>query len=171
MRDKVLAAIEVYSAGGTIERALETVGISKTPFRKMLRQDPEIMALYESAMAARSYVFQDDAYKVADEMGTDDGLDPANARVKAEILLKLAGAAHPDRFGNRVNVQHEVKPSLAGAIEAGKARALQPPRDLAPVIDAEYTMVSDASQAHTSDKQSANPQNVPVSADIDPFDT
>ena len=169
MRDKVLAAIEVYSAGGTIERALQEVGISKTPFRKILKQEPEILALYEAAMRSRSYVFQDDAFAVADAMGTEEGLDPANARVKAEILLKLSGAANPDRFGAKLAVQHEVKPSLTQAIEQGRQRALRPPRDLAPVIDAEYTDVTAPCASETSDKQSAAVENLPAPDAIDPF--
>lgn len=169
MRDKVLATIEAYSAGGTIERALESVGISKTPFRRILRQEPEVLALYESAMRSRSYVFQDDAFAVADAMGTDEGLDPANARVKAEILLKLSGAANPDRFGAKLAVQHEVKPSLTAAIQDAKARSLRPPCDPAQVIDAEYTMITDASPAKTSDCLSDAPANALGDDEIDPF--
>jgi len=167
MRDKVLAAIETYAAGGTILKALAQHGVDKDRFYAMLRKDAELFEAYQATWRARSFVMLDEAY----EIGSDDERDPKAARVMSEIRLKVAALANPDRFGDRVNVQHEVKPSLAGAIEAGKARALQPPRDLAPVIDAEYTMISDASPAHTPDKQSANPQNVPVSADIDPFDT
>ena len=168
MRDKVLAAIEIYASGGTITRAIQEAGLkSLNHFYTTIRKEPEILALYEAAIKGRSFVMLDEAY----EIGSDNELDAKKARAKAEIRFKIAALSNPDRFGDRVNVQHEVKPSLAGAIEAGKARALQPPRDLAPVIDAEYTMISDASPAHTPDKQSANPQNVPVSADIDPFDT
>lgn len=170
MRDKVLEAIEVYSAGGTIEKALQTVGISKTPFRRILREEPDIMAKYEAAMASRSYVFLDDAFAVADEMGTDSGLDPANARVKTDILIKLAGAAHPDRFGNRVNVQHEIKPSISAAIEEGKQRALRPPCDPANVIDATFTEVTNTCLPSTADKQSAVSEKPADPALVDPFE-
>lgn len=170
MRDKVLAAIEAYSAGGTIEKALQSVGISKTPFRRILKEEPEVMALYEAAMRSRSYVFLDDAFTVADEMGTENGLDPANARVKAEILMKLSGAANPDRFGNRVNVQHEVKPSIINAIEEGRKRSLRPPCDPALITDAEYTDISAPCALETSDKQSAAPEIASDADAIDPFE-
>lgn len=170
MRDKVLAVIEAYSAGGTIEKALAEVGISKTPFRRVLRQDPEVLALYEGAMRARSYVFQDDAFAVADAMGTDDGLDPANARVKAEILLKLSGAANPDRFGQRTNVQIEAKPSIAAAIAAGKERAALPMRDPAPVIDTTYSEITNTYETTASDKQSDAAPQQPGAIEIDPFE-
>lgn len=169
MRDKVLAAIELYAAGGTIERACELADVSNTPFRRLLREDSDVMAKYETAIRARSYVYHDDAYSVAAQLGTDEGLNAQDARVKAEILMKLGGKINPDRFGDRVNVQHDIKPSITAAIQEGKQRALRPPCDPAHVIDAEYTVITDASQPETSDCLSDAPSIAPGDDEIDPF--
>ena len=165
MREKILATIETYAAGGTISAALEANGISKTPFYKMLRQVPEIMALYEAAIKVRGYVMLDEAY----EIGSDEKLDPRSVRVMAEIRMKIAALNNPDRFGDRVNVQHEVKPDLQAAIEAGKRRAAIPTRDLAEVIDAEYSVVPPENHPATADKQSGDVSISPSEAAIDPF--
>jgi len=154
MRDKVLAAIEIYAAGGTIEKACELANVSNTPFRRLLREDAEIHDKYEMAMRARGFVYHDEAYKVAAEIGTEQGLNAADARTKADILLKLGGQAFPDRFGNKVAISHEVKPSLIDAIDAGKQRSLRPGRDLTQVIDATYTENTNTYELESSDKQS-----------------
>lgn len=170
MRDKVLAAIEVYAAGGTIERALESVGISRGPFRRLVRTDPDVLAAYESAMRSRSYVFLDEAYTVSDQMGTENGLAPMDARVKSEILLKLSGANNPERFGAKLAIQHEVKPNLIAAIDEGKRRAALPQRDLALITDAQYTVIEPQIATVTSDKQSAAPGIADAPTAIDPFE-
>lgn len=167
MRDKVLAAIEIYAAGGTITKAIADAGLkSNTPFYATLRKDPEILQLYEAAMKVRSYVMLDEAY----EIGSDDELDAKKARAKSEIRFKIAAMSNPDRFGDRMNVQHEVKPSIAAAIAAGKERALLPQRDPAPVIDTTYTEVSNTYDNVASDKQSDAAPEQPGAIEIDPFE-
>lgn len=166
MRDKVLAVIEAYAAGGTVSAALASVGIDKKPFYKLIRKDPEILALYEACNKVRAHVMLDEAY----ELGSDKELDPRSVRVMAEIRMKLAALQNPDRFGDRVNVQHDVKPSIISAIEAGKQRALRPPSNLADIIDTTCTEIPTACAAQAADKQSASDEIAGGQAtEIDPF--
>lgn len=167
MRDKVLAAIELYASGGTITKAIAEAGLrSVTPFYATIRKDAEVMALYEAAIKTRSYVMLDEAY----ELGSDKDLDAKKARAQSEIRFKIANLTNPDRFGDRLKLEHEVRPSLIQAIDQGKARALRPQCDPALITDAEYTVIPSTCDVQASDMQSDEAALPAPHAPIDPFE-
>lgn len=166
MRDKVLAAIALYAEGGSIGQHLDTIGLSRADFYGHKRKNPELQALYLEVQEARADMMVDEAYL----LGTDKDLNPQVARVQAEIRLKIAAAFDRRRFGERVQLDTEIKVSLTQAIEEGRRRALRPPCDPATILDAEYTMITDASTPKASDKQSEQPKKAGDPPMLDPFE-
>lgn len=190
MRDKVLAVLALFAEGGSCRKARERVGISSAKFYEILNSDSAIDAQYRGIQASRADMSVDRMHELAEEVcepvemlierfvkAKADGLtdeqiavlieprDPRCVRVAMDGLRAAASLYDRKRYGDKITLEHETKVSIIDAIAVAKARALRPPCDLAPVIDAEYTMITDASHAPASDKQS----DAHAAALIDPF--
>lgn len=158
MRNKVLRAFELYSEGGSIGKHLDTVGLSRRDFYRTKRNDHELSAIYLEIQEARADMMVDEAY----ELGSDTSLDPRAMRAMVEVRVKIAGMFDRKRFGDKIAVEHEIRPNLVAAIESGRSRAALPSRDLHPIIDVQAIDITPMLASSATDMQSEE-------GEIDPF--
>jgi hypothetical protein len=154
MNPKVLRVLEIYAEGGGIMDAFKEAHITSRDFYKEKRTNPTISALYDDIKRDRGDMASEEAYGVVRELDTGLITDEKHARVKAEILLKIAAMYDPNKFGNRVNVQADVGPNIIGAM-SDAAKRLAPGRDLIPAIDAEYAVIVPKAADFLSDASAA----------------
>lgn len=194
MRDKVLAVLALFAEGGSCRKAREQVGISSAKFYEIVNSDSVIEAQYRGIQASRADMSVDRMHELAEEIcqpvemlierfvkAKADGLtdeqiavlieprDPRCVRVAMDGLRAAAGLYDRKRYGDKITLEHEARVSIIDAIAVAKARSLRPPCDPAQVIDAEYTMITAASHAKTSDCLSEVQAAAPSDDEIDPF--
>lgn len=160
MRAKVLAAIEAYSEGLSITKAIASAKLQNKAFYKALHSDHALMVLYEDVQKARSFMMLDEAY----EIGSERKGDPKLMRAMADVRMKLAAMLNPDRFGPRVQVTNVEKIDLREAINEGLIRAGRPPRDLGNAIEGQYSVITDETPSDATDTQSGD-----APGEADPF--
>jgi hypothetical protein len=165
MRDKVTQIIETYAEGGTLCDAIDATNMRRGDFYSTLRKYPELKQKYYEVQESRADMMVDEAYSVS----MDNDKHPGTARVQAEIRLKIAAAFDRKRFGEKVDMTIDQTISVGGALQAARARALQPRRNLAGVIDAEVTDIPQLSAPSTTDKKSDEPAFVPDPS-VNPLD-
>lgn len=166
MREKVLAIFKEYSEGGTIRSARDAHGVNGFDFYRLLRQQPDLKALYHQIQEARADMMYDEAY----EISTDESKAPHAARVMAEIRMKIGQAYDRKRFGDKVSVEVDAGPNLHAALEAAKTRVLLPVRDPAQITDAQYVDITQQSSGETTDQQSVAAPYVLPPGVPDPFE-
>lgn len=158
-------AIEIYAEGGSIHDARNAAGISGRDFYAALRADPQLQQRYYDTQTQRADMMVDEAYQISG----DNEKPPGVARVQAEIKLKIAAAFDRKRFGEKVDMTIDQTLSVAGALEAAKARSLRPRRDLASIPDGEVTEIAQLLPPQATDKKSDAPTFVPDPA-VNPLD-
>lgn len=133
--------LQLIAAGGTEDKALETVGISKASYIRALIEDPDFAKNVENARKHRAdHWVNKIAASVDEEYDALEGLP--NAKLRFEKLQYLAKADNPDRYGAKasganININlGEFK--LLKPEEAAKALAADPF-----AIEAEFTEVPD----------------------------
>jgi hypothetical protein len=165
MRETVLQIIETYAEGGTIGAAIDARNLRRGDFYKTLRAYPELRQLYYEVQESRADMMVDEAYAIS----ADNAKNPQLARVQAEIRIKIASAFDRKRFGEKVDMTIDQTVSVAGALEAAKARALRPPRDLANIADGEVTEIAQLLPPQPTDKKSEGHAFVPDPS-VNPLD-
>jgi hypothetical protein len=180
MEDKLLAVLQEYADGAHIGRVLKTHGISWAWFYKSLRERPREAAQYQAHKKARADMAGHKVMELAeicleaapkDENGVlIDKPDAGRVREAGNLLLKMMAKYDPGEYGDKVQVQTDVRLSLTDAIEAGRQRMLRPPCDPAQVIDAECVDITNACTPQASDKQSDTEAIAPILALKDPFE-
>lgn len=155
MRDKVLAVLETYSAGGTLKAALKAHALHPHSFYTFLDDNPEIMAKHQAIKRHRADMMVDEAY----EIGTDENAEPRRARVQIDSRIKIAGFYDRQQFGEKIDLTVHNHVDLSAALLEARNRALpQPLRNLENVQDAEFVALPGAIDSGTADKQSAAPK-------------
>lgn len=165
-RNKVLSAFKQYAEGGTLRDALAAQGMASGDFYKTLRVEPELKGLYHEIQEGRADMAYDEMYSLA----STDMENPHAARVKSQILERIAAAYDRKRFGEKLDVSHEAGPSLTAAIEAARLRSLQPPCDLGATVDAEFRMIEPPNARDATDCQSAAPLKSAALRPANPFE-
>lgn len=157
--------IETYAEGGTIAAAIDAhPHLKRGDFYLALRRNPDLKRLYHEVQTARADMMVDEAY----QLSTDNSKNPQLARVQAEIRLKIAAFFDRPRFGDNLALQVEQTVSVAGALQAARARSLRPPTDRSAIKDAQVTDVAALPSPGSTDTQSEGAAIVPDPA-IDPF--
>jgi hypothetical protein len=77
-----------------------------------------LQVLYARAKEIRADVFADAIIDIVD----DDSIDPQMARNRADARKWHASKMNPSRFGDRIELNINKKPDLAGALLEGKRR-------------------------------------------------
>ncbi len=166
MREKVLKVLELYMEGGSLASHLAKVGMSKGDFYKTKREQPDLGAMYLDIQVARADMMVDENYQLANDVITDDDIDPRRARVSADIKTRIAEAFDRDRFGQNVKLNVSGVIDLTGALIEAKQRAALPGRNLEPIAYTEYETLPDVASMRSPDKQSG--ATLPA-AFVDPF--
>ena len=168
MRDLVLKVFETYSEGGSINAAIDAFNMKHSDFYRIKRENPDLQALYLEIQKARADMMYDEAYGISEDvMNPELKTDPRNARVAADIRMKIAAAFDRDRFGDNVKVNIAGTIDLTGALIEAKQRASLPGRNLDTITDAEYETLPDVASMRSPDKQSGAAQLLP--GFVDPF--
>lgn len=174
MRNKVLAVFETYAEGPSIRKSRELHKVSASDFYKTLHANPDLALQYRFIQKSRADMCVDRAQEIADDCATVrdpvDVLlgtvkpppDPRLARVAIDGLRGIGGVYDRERFGDKLAIEHDVKPNLIDAIQAGRSRALLPSRDLHPIINVQAVDITPLLPASATDMQSEE-------GDIDPF--
>ena len=111
------------------EQASETkvaakFGISRGKLSDLLNATAELTHRYARAREARAEMFVDECIQIADNAsGFKDGV--AKARLQTDMRMKYASKMFPERFGERLAVQHDASKQLLAMFvssvnEAGK---------------------------------------------------
>lgn len=150
MRDTILSIIKQYDEGGTLQAARDAHGITGTQWKVAMRDNPDLYALYIEAQKFRADMHYDEAYKIS----TDATIHPSQARVQAEIRMKIAAAFDRARFGDNLKLEVDQTVSVSDALTAARQRALRPRRDLENVIDVQPADNPQLNAQGTTDKQS-----------------
>jgi hypothetical protein len=178
MRDKVLEVFKIYAEGGSINAALDTLGMKRGDFFRVKRESPDLQALYLEIQKARADMMYDEAYEISadvlepevtviqdgDKTVISKPADPRAARVAADIRMKIAAAFDRDRFGDNVKVNIAGTIDLTGALSEARARTLLPGRNLGNAIDVEFEQIPSVQRVGATDKQSGAPSGF-----VDPF--
>lgn len=176
MRNKVLAVLDTYSEGGTIEGALAVHGMTQYVFRRNIRRDPDLLREYYERQEDKGEMAGDQLVKLAEDLSKptppkpkpgeevleDAPIDPRRARALADVLLAIMERYKPSRFSPKMQLTVEAKPNLVTAISDGRSRALLPSRDLMPVIDLQAIEITPLCAPSATDMQSEE-------GEIDPF--
>lgn len=174
MRNKVLAVFETYAEGLSIRKSREQHGLRAADFYKTLHDNPDLATRYRFIQKSRADMCIDRAQEIADDcatvrdpfdvlLGTEKPApDPRLARVAIDGLRGIGGVYDSERFGTKLAIEHDVKPNLVEAIQAGRSRAALPSRDLHPVIDVQAIDITPMLTSPATDMQSE-------AEEIDPF--
>ncbi len=150
----------LYADGYTPMRACKAAGVSSRDFYGLMRIEPRFYEEYQALRALRGHMLLDSC----EDILTCES-DPKDKRVRIEAILKMIGQLHPDRYGDRLKVQVEEKPSIRAALTAALARAQIPLRDLARDSDGTYRTIPSVEDQRSPDPQS---DDRPSSLDLAP---
>lgn len=85
-----------------------------TTVRNWEDQNPEFLALSTRARIDGTHYMADDCIKIADQ----DGLDPADKRIRIDTRLRLIGKWNRKVYGEKQEVEHSGAVTLASLVEA-----------------------------------------------------
>lgn len=158
--EKVMAVLDLFAEGGSIQDHMKAVGINSRTFYGHVYKNAELDSLYKDIKRGRADMNVDEAYRT----GMDSTLDSRRARVRSEILLKIAAFYDRQQFGDKIDVTVDQRVSISGALSEARARALRPGRDLSQVQDAVIVPMQQLSDMRPPDNKSdapAKPRNNP----------
>lgn len=135
---KVVRVIGMHAEGKTIRKALRevnegsTVGLSRQLFERMCVEDAELRALRLEAARCFQESYHDLLLNIDDDP-VEGRTDAKMAAVISSNIKHVLAVDNPDKFGNRVKVEHNITASdaIVAALEAARKRA-----GLGTVIDA-----------------------------------
>jgi hypothetical protein len=135
--------LQLIAAGGVEDKALETVGLPKATYIRLIDEDPDFAKNIEKARKHRAEHWigkivesVDEEYEVLEEL--------PNAKLRFEKLQYLAKADNPDRYGAKasganININlgefKLLKPEEAMAALAADPFAIEAEFTTAPVAD------------------------------------
>jgi len=133
----VLYALNEISQGETVTSACDKANISIDTFENYTKRDPELQRLYADA-ERRGYDALADALVNIDDHKIHGRSDPKMAKVISDNIKWLLSKRDQKRFGDRLEVKHEVTldKAIVSALEAARNRTAQlapPTIDLQPV--------------------------------------
>jgi hypothetical protein len=166
---KVVRVIGMHAEGKTIRKALREVGgVTRQLFERMCAENEDLKTLRLEAARCFRESYHDLLLNIDDD--PDEGrTDAKMAAVISSNIKHVLAVDDPEKFGNRLKVEHNITASeaIVAALEAGRRRA-----GLGPVIDA--VVVSEVVGAaeeriETLPPPSSSAAVVPPGALDDPF--
>lgn len=140
----VLYAINVLGQGNTLTEACDQANIEVPTFKRYLANDPTLQEMYEDA-EQRSYDAMADALVNIDNHKIHGQSDSRMAKVISDNIKWVLEKRDNKRFGQRVEVKHEVTMDRAITDALNAARNRSAPRiPVNDVIDAEIVEDDDA---------------------------
>lgn len=150
---KVMRVLDLFAEGGSLQDHMKATGVNSRTFYGHVYKDPELDSLYKDIKRGRADMNVDEAYRT----GMDSALDSKQARVRADILMKIAAFYDRQQFGDKIDMTIDQRVSVSAPLAAARARALRPGRDLGQVQDAVIVPMQQLSDMRPTDKQSGVP--------------
>jgi hypothetical protein len=125
MYPKTLEVLDLISQGYTETQACDDVGVTVTTFKKYVKSDPELAEMYEEAVY-NGHDAMVDALVNIDNHKVHGQSDPKMARVISDNIKWVVGKRDVKRFGERVQVDHNVSVDLVitSALDRARQRTL-----------------------------------------------
>lgn len=120
----VLYAINEFGQGRTLTEACDLANIEIPTFKKYVDNDPTLQDLYAEA-EVRSYDAMADALVNIDNHKIHGQSDSRMAKVISENIKWVLSRRDPKRFGERIEVKHEVTMdrAITDALNAARSRS------------------------------------------------
>lgn len=149
LKKRCWASLLGYADGATIPKACLAARVSTREFYGLMRLDPEYRREYEALRRLRSDMVVDEMLDIlADEP------DAKKMRARIDGGAKTVALMYPDRYGDRMRIEVEEKPSLLPALRLARERAGVSIRDLAPDSDGTYRAIPGVAGPRAPDRQS-----------------
>lgn len=130
LREKVLQALELVSAGEPATKSAKAVGLSNGSFYRALEGDTDLQRAYHLAAQLRAEALADEIVEIAD---TDP--DPHRAKNRMWARTWTASKLRPSRYGEKVMVDVGGSISLRAILDTAEKRRAMLLRDHGEVID------------------------------------
>ncbi len=142
----VLYAINEISQGRTLTDACDRSNISVAVFDRHVKADAELQAMYEEAIQRGNDAMADALVNI-DNHKIHGQSDAKMAKVISDNIKWVLGKRDAKRFGERIEIKHEITMdrAIVSALEAAKNRV--------PVIDAEFVDVTPALPVYEEDDE------------------
>jgi AcrR family transcriptional regulator len=129
----VLYALNEISQGRTLTDACDRANIAVPVFDRYVKNDAELQAMYEEAIQRGNDAMADALVNI-DNHKIHGQSDAKMAKVISDNIKWVLGKRDSKRFGEKIEVKHEITMdrAIVSALEAARGRV--------PVIDAEYTV-------------------------------
>lgn len=139
-------AIELAEQGHTIKYIREELCLTQSAFSSYLKRHPDYNAMFTRAR-------QDGLEELADSLQTiaDEVEDVQRARLKSENLRWILSKRKPQVYGDKIEVSGNVTIDIGQALAEARARASLPTMPTNAIVEAESSIVSDTSDAQTTD--------------------
>ncbi len=144
-------ALLAYAEGRSVQKACDSAPVSSRWFYDMVRFEPKFNEEYQALRTLRAHKLLDEC----EDILTDE-TDAKRLRTRIDCIIKVIAQQNPDRYGDRLKVQVEEKPSIRAALTAALARAQIPLRDLARDSDGTYRTIPSVEDQRAPDPQSGD---------------
>jgi hypothetical protein len=130
--------------GRTVTSVCKELGISFTQFYYFLRSDTFVLQAYADAQDTANTLMENEIIDIAD----NPDLDHNHRRAMMDARMKVLGARQPHRWGQKIDLTVNTRPSFEEAERKAQSRlTLRPDSDLrllplAQAIDAQLTIAS-----------------------------
>lgn len=111
----VALVLERIAGGLTLQKAAVSVKQPYTCLHEFFHRSPESQARYEAARKAWADAVMDEAMQIADGVAPDRD-HVAKAKLRVETRANQAKAWHRDRWGDKVQVEKDVKVTVDAAL-------------------------------------------------------
>lgn len=129
----VLYALNEISQGRTLTDACDRANIAVPLFDRYVKNDAELQAMYEEAVQRGNDAMADALVNI-DNHKIHGQSDAKMAKVISDNIKWVLGKRDSKRFGEKIEVKHEI------TMDRAIVSALEHARNRVPVIDAEYTV-------------------------------
>ncbi len=124
--------LELYASGKTLQTIEKQKGIpSRRTIARWRIERPEFGKLYDTALLAYSECIIEEALSIAD---TEE--DSKKAKNRIDIRTWIASKYNRARFGDKLDVQHNVQIDVGPALTSALGRMKQVGTGLPPLIEA-----------------------------------
>lgn len=97
--------LERLSRGETLISACREHGISNSAWARWMRKDPELSRAYFEARSIGADAMAEGIIDIVDNCPRD-AIEVAKARLRSDMRLRLLSKWQPDKYGDKVGVEH-----------------------------------------------------------------
>jgi len=122
----VLYALNLIGQGHTLTAACDQSNISVVTFDAYVKREPQLQAMYEEAVQRGNDAMADALVNI-DNHKIHGQSDPKMAKVISDNIKWVLGKRDSKRFGDKIEVKHEITMDRAiiGALERARTRTLE----------------------------------------------